>query len=613
MLYTKKEQAITVVVRSIVLIYLTTNVFVARALPQDDIDALWRRRLGTDTVVRRFPAVHNEAHRVAANEAVAEGHSKTSKPTDEVSSKTKKEKSSKESEPFVSPTVNDSPRIINGVDGTPISKRLYDFQLDEDEKLSATTRVDLSSPHDLPHYDHRAGRVDFHQGDFTPAPQYGCTPYDGCVESVPYFGKHINPTERPWVELGRGLYLNGPIPPSQSWLGDKNLVAPHFLLYGDFRTAVAYNDNGGSSQFVNAYRLNLDLDLKLTATERLHAFIGPIDRGANITRFVADNGDITFFEEFDVDFDNFFFEGDLGAILASALDIYSPFDMPIALGIMPMLFQNGNWILDNFLGVAATIPARHNSMLQWSNYDVTFFAGFDEIDSPAFPGDNSQGEIYGVHAAIEAYQGYLEVGYAFLNDDLSQGLGYHNVGVSYSRRYFQNLSNSIRMIANFGQDPVAGEQTADGQLILIENSWITSDYTHVVPYMNLFAGFDRPQSVARAAGVGGVLLNTGINFETDGLTGFPRLDDSANNTFGGAVGLNLLGPDLRWQLVTEFAMLATHGSRDNRIAPGNQYGFGARFQRPLTNSWIFRTDGMYGIRDQLGDIFGTRVELRYKF
>jgi hypothetical protein len=169
------------------------------------------------------------------------------------------------------------------------------------------------------------------------------------------------------------------------------------------------------------------------------------------------------------------------------------------------------------------------------------------------------------------------------------------------------------VIINAGQDPIAGDQTADGQLVILENSLITSNPTNFVPYFNMWAGFDRPQSVARAAGTGGILLNTGINFETDGLTGFPTLDATANDTWGGALGVNLLGPDFSWQLVTELAMVQTFGNGGQRKAVADQYAVGARWQVPLTNAWLFRLVGMVGILEDAPDISGARAELRWKF
>ena len=58
--------------------------------------------------------------------------------------------------------------------------------------------------------------------------------------------------------------------------------------------------------------------------------------------------------------------------------------------------------------------------------------------------------------------------------------------------------------------------------------------------LNAWVGIDRPQSLARAAGAGDILKNTGINFETDGLTGFPKLDDTGRDTFGAVLGIEYL-------------------------------------------------------------------------
>ncbi|MBK6658771.1 MAG: hypothetical protein IPG43_11735 [Proteobacteria bacterium] len=148
----------------------------------------------------------------------------------------------------------------------------------------------------------------------------------------------------------------------------------------------------------------------------------------------------------------------------------------------------------------------------------------------------------------------------------------------------------------------------------MENSLITHKPLTLVPYANFFVGSKKPQSLARDFGAGGVLKNTGINFETDGLTGFPKLDDTANDTYGGAIGVEYLF-NLDQQVVFEVAGLNPLG-RDNdpdRIAKGHQVAFGARYQRPLSKAWIFRTDAIYGVREHEQDLAGIRAELRLKF
>ena len=219
-----------------------------------------------------------------------------------------------------------------------------------------------------------------------------------------------------------------------------------------------------------------------------------------------------------------------------------------------------------------------------------------------------------MNAFIEANEGYWELGYGFTDgrSDLAS-LDYHNLTAAFTRRYFGRISNSTRVIWNFGQDPAAGlKQNADGVLILIENSYMTALPSTLVPYLNLFAGFDRPQSLARDAGAGGVLKNTGLLFETDGLTGFPKLDDTGRNTFGGALGVEYLF-NLDQQIVLEAALVKRRDLNANTIALGDEIGVGARYQLPLNNAWILRADAMYAWRDNDRNLAGVRLELRRKF
>ena len=94
-------------------------------------------------------------------------------------------------------------------------------------------------------------------------------------------------------------------------------------------------------------------------------------------------------DELDADTDTLFFEGDLGYMVGGWTGRYAPFDLPIAAGLIPLLFQNGVWMEDAIVGVAATLPARNNPMLDWSNFDITFFAGFDQVTCPAFAASNA--------------------------------------------------------------------------------------------------------------------------------------------------------------------------------------------------------------------------------
>ena len=462
-----------------------------------------------------------------------------------------------------------------------------------------------------PVVDCRACETACDTGDFS-ADAWFADPYCAPQEQLIYSGKHDLCVQRPWLECGLPYYDAGPIPESKTFLGPTNLVQPKFYLYGDYRAAFAQNNLVGGDKTVLAHRLNLEADFWLTSTERFHMFVGPFQEGAEFMRI--ENGE--FFNELDFfqgDTDTLFFEGDLGQIFGGIEGTYAPFDMPVTAGLVPLLFQNGVWALDSIIGFAVTLPAKNSPKLEWSNFDVTFFAGFDRVTSAAFDFEEDAAALFGATTFIESRGGYFELGYGFVDDQSGGARSYHNVGLSYTRRYANLVSNSVRVIINAGQDRGATRQTADGVLLLVENSLLSRDAYRMVPYLNFFAGFDRPQPLVRAGAFGGVLFNSGILFQSDQLTGYPTLDGSGNNTWGAALGVDLLSYDLDQQLILEVAALGVIGPAANRTAPGNQVGLGARWQRKLTTATLIRADAMVGLLDNSEDIAGARVEYRWKF
>src|SRR5215475_5760188 len=96
-------------------------------------------------------------------------------------------------------------------------------------------------------------------------------------------------SENSWVR--RQQYTSCLYEKGNSLLGDLNLLAPGLSIYGDWRTAVAYNSNAGKDIAQVATRLNIDMDLKITATERIHAFFTPIQKNAKFTRYEFGGGD----------------------------------------------------------------------------------------------------------------------------------------------------------------------------------------------------------------------------------------------------------------------------------------------------------------------------------
>ncbi|MDG2469249.1 MAG: hypothetical protein P8M80_08235 [Pirellulaceae bacterium] len=99
----------------------------------------------------------------------------------------------------------------------------------------------------------------------------------------------------------------------------------------------------------------------------------------------------------------------------------------------------------------------------------------------------------------------------------------------------------------------------------------------------------------------------------EGVTRFSTLDDTAIDSWGGALGMNLLAPEFSQQIVLETAFVDVFGTDPDRNAKGSQLGFGICYQLPISNAVIFRADAMHGLRSNEEDLTGFRVEFRHKF
>ncbi len=477
-----------------------------------------------------------------------------------------------------------------------------------------------------------AKKVEFDNTVFKSDPSYEDKAYDPAAQIEIYGGKTAVSTQRPLVELGTPLYDVGPINEGSGLTGEKNLIFGHLYAFGDWRTAVAYNDNGDGNDVAQiATRANIDVDLGLTATERLHALFQPLQDDAQFTR--CEFGGDASIDDCELEYDfapqTAFFEGDVGAMLAGVTGSYNDIDLPITGGLIPLIFQNGVWLEDAFVGGAASLPSLNSKFFDISNADFTVFGGANKVTAPGIlnlAGNVADGSvnIYGIAGFIETLEGYIETGYAYLDGQGDQdGQDYHSLTAAYTARYGGWLSNSMRVVASFGQDEFgvngAGGDEQNGVMLLSENSFITSKPYTLLPYANFFLGIERPVPAADATGL---LKNTGINFESDALTGFPFLNDKGQNAYGGAIGLQYLF-DLQQQLVFEVAASRdlddVSGSFDREI--GEQYAAQIRYQIPLSNAWILRADTIYALKEDIVneqgkdfvDNFGVRTELRFKF
>ena len=93
-----------------------------------------------------------------------------------------------------------------------------------------------------------------------------------------------------------------------------------------------------------------------------------------------------FSDEFDSNPQTLFFEGDFGSIYSGFSGKEASFDLPFTVGLFPLFLQNGIWANDAILGGAVSLTAKNSAKLGLANFDVTFFAGFDNVDNAGILG-----------------------------------------------------------------------------------------------------------------------------------------------------------------------------------------------------------------------------------
>lgn len=476
-------------------------------------------------------------------------------------------------------------------------------------------------------HDKRVKIIKHESNYFRPDPVYEQEAYSFQQQLDIYGGKYTNRVPFHLTILGRPMYQSGPWEEkAKTWFGELNPIHPRLSVFGDLRMAYAHNDDGNkdangdriTSQDLNT-RLNLDVDFAITSTERIHAFFRPFDDGTNFTGRTFQDGAAQSEikrEQFDMIADTLFFEGDMGPIISGITGEYNHIDFPFAFGLIPMLFHNGIWVNDAFVGAGFTFPAMNSKDLDISNMDLTFFYGYDKINSAVIQGDNNDDDakIIGFNWFADMLSGHFEIGYGYTEDESEREQSYHSAMVSFTHRWHDIANISYRVLHNFGADEIPGTvdtKLADGTLVLLEMGWQTSLPYTLVPYTNFFLGHKNPQPFAS---LNTLLINTGIVFEGDAITDFQTVENSANDTYGAAMGIQYLF-SLDKQLVFELATVQVLGGEQeldrNQFSP--EYAGGMRFQLPLSNELILRTDGIYSIKEDQDNIFSARVELRLKF
>jgi len=392
-----------------------------------------------------------------------------------------------------------------------------------------------------------------------------------------------------------------------TWFGDSaNSIRPRMQFYGTLSTGIYGGRNAGEYQGQLSYNTEFDFNLDLTNTERFHVRYQPfvdIDepQASGLWRFHNDSSQPDHRLEFNTDSMFAWFEGDIGEMFDFIdPDGRLPTDLNIAVGLVPLVFQDGYLLNDNVLGVTLAKP---NLVLPGTTrVHIQTVAGFDQINATnSGAADKNDSNLYGATVQIDSFKKFFELNYLHLQNKETSSLSQNFYAGSMVSNY--GLFNyAFRAMFNTGDPRTPG----NGQLYVFDVNhpvFIKDHYDKDYAYASVFYGTEGWNDAAQ-----GRTGRAGILFRSSRSTNFPILRNTGTDSIGTSVGLKMFYLRENLTLNPEFSYLVDQSSTSN-----DQYAFGTELQYIISNHLSVVSKLVIISNENRSEDWGNFTELRFKF
>ncbi len=345
-------------------------------------------------------------------------------------------------------------------------------------------------------------------------PAFPPDPVPPAVDAAPLSPSEAPEDRRPRLSLGPGLFPAEPGSGVNLW-GERNLVRPSFYLWGEIRSAAAWSRHGNLAEGA-ALAGDLQADLKLTSTERIHArFLPGLDPDGS-RAFAWSNEESS--HRPDLRPESLYFETDLGAMVSSLSRQPAAFESRLALGLIPIRLGQGLWIDDSITGGVINSPWSLPGCDPTASGTVVF-AGAGQAWAPL---DEEQADgLVGGQQYFDTRLGRFEWGFAGFKTDDGQSLSPMVGWTGQLGAWSPSLTGTT----------VQGDD-ATGFAVLAKNR---IDLESCSPYVNTFCG-DQGEALLRDRRRPGLFREAGIGFAFDPLAPLPVLSPGDGFVKGAALG-----------------------------------------------------------------------------
>lgn len=220
------------------------------------------------------------------------------------------------------------------------------------------------------------------------------------------------------------------INPAWHWFGCNPYVwEPRFVGHGSYSLFAIAREENDRRQDLVGHQLIVDLDLRLTGTERFHVQfrpIGPERTGGSYYQFTDPRG---YVDNSRAEPDRYWFEAELHSLVGADFDPFAALDYNVTFGRVPLVFHNQLLLNDEMLAVVAN----KNTIIfdEVSNLNLQAVYGFGDVSifNPQDP------RLYAVHASVDHRRVFYEATYAFVEDRADRSRDTHYGAVSRTAFY----------------------------------------------------------------------------------------------------------------------------------------------------------------------------------
>lgn len=422
--------------------------------------------------------------------------------------------------------------------------------------------------------------------------------------------KHLPKRPTLMVELGDAFLGTGKLDAGFEVPFTGAVWQPRLWAYVINRTALQSFQSGRAGNPTEtelANRTDLFFNLQLTGTEKILLGLRPTDnnRPNRFTRYTFDGRDEGFNDEFGLNVETFFFEGDFGSLFPNLDQAgIKPIDYGFTVGRQPIVFQEGILINDTIDAVG--IIRNNIPFYGTSNLRISGMWGWNRLDRNDLetPGE---AHMYGLFIAADTHISTLNFDAIYVDDKQPRDGLYFGVAAIQRLSFLGGISTAFRANVSYAlDDEVAGNVVGNGVLLTAELSKTVPGSDDIV-YFNSFLGLGNFTQAGREAIVGGPLANTGILFASPNLSTYgaeinPFTDD---DVIGGAIGYQAFWDNKRRNLILEIA-----GRHDLSGNGFDSLGFGFQLQQAVGRHVQLQLESFYTINEGRDDGYGARAEIQ---